>query len=126
MPVIRLANFQRASAPPAPAIFRFTLPAALLACAPRGEWPGAPHGASLHVGLTGDVRVTCRNFSETYARARVQTAAAAFLRAISADAPMMTIAAELVPGNGDAPIQFSVSLGARVVIARTAEAPALF
>jgi hypothetical protein len=106
--------------------FRFHLPPALLVRAPIGDWPRAPRGVVLHVGPGGQIRVSARNGSESYARGQVLQTAASFLRSIDHNLAPATFRAELTPANGEAPIRYAITIGARVSIARTAEEPAVF
>ena len=106
-----------------PVTFRFRLPPVLMLRAPLGPWRRAPRGVDLDVGRGGDILVACRDGSELHARNQVLQTAAAFLRAADRNVPPMTFMATLEPGNGERPIRYAISLGARVSIARTQENP---
>jgi hypothetical protein len=69
-----------------------------------------------------DVRITCRDGCESYARGEVLGMACTYLRAIAIERPT-SIAAVLTPANGDAPVHYTITVGADVSISRTREAP---
>jgi hypothetical protein len=98
--------------------FAFRLPPALLLNVPIGDWPRSPHDTRLFVGPTGEIRVHCRDASETYGRHAVLQVAATFLRALKPNSPA-TVSGVLTPGNGDAELNYQITIGAAVVIART-------
>jgi hypothetical protein len=121
-----------AASQPAPFAFEpvtlsFRLPPVLMLRAPLGAWRRAPRGVTLDVGEDGTVTASCVNGSELYARTQVMTAAASFLRAMDSNIPPITIPAKMTaPSLGDRTVDYAISLGARVTIARTGEAPAVW
>lgn len=110
----------------APVRFAFRLPTTLLLRAEPGLWGRAPREVTLEVAGDGAVTVLCANGSEDYARTRVLHTSAAFLRSIDTNVPPLSIPATLTPANGEQPIRYQISLGARVSIARAHEAPHVF
>jgi hypothetical protein len=105
----------------------FHLPPVLLLRAPIGSWPQAPRGVTLKVGTDGMVTSSCVNGSELHARGLVMTTAAAFLRAMDRNIPPTVIPAKMsAPSLGDRTVTYAIALGARVSIARTGEAPAVW
>ena len=68
------------------------------------------------------VRISCRDGSESYARGQVLSMACMFARAIEIERPS-SIGAILRPANGDGPINYVITIGADVSISRTREAP---
>ena len=100
-------------------VFRFRLPPVLMLRAEPGEWPRTARGVTLHVKPDGAIAVTSIDHSETFGRRQVLGTAARFLRAIEADAPMTTLAAELsAPSCRARPERYTIALGARVSITR--------
>jgi hypothetical protein len=97
--------------------FAFQLPAKLLLGVPVGDWSGSPRSTRLFVAPTGQIRLHCHDASETYGRHAVLEVAAKFLRTLERSAPM-TVFGMLTPGNGDPPIDYSIVIGASVVIQR--------
>jgi hypothetical protein len=102
--------------------FRFTLPAALRPLVVLTM----PRGAVVHAGADGLVTVASLDRSETYARNQVLEVAATLLSALDRGQGAVTFPAVLMPSNGEPPIHYAVSLGAKVSIARTREKPHLF
>jgi hypothetical protein len=99
-------------------VFKFRLPPVLLLHAEPGIWPRSPRGCTVVMTEDGAVTVTSVDHSQTYA--------GAFLRASVRDAPATMLTAELdAPYCRERPVQFQISLGARVSIAQTEVRPYL-
>jgi hypothetical protein len=102
--------------------FRFSIPA-------RVPLPPADalqaRGVDVEIARNGadacEVRISCRDGSESYARGQVLSMACTVTRALI-ERPSH-IGAVLVPANGDPPIHYVITIGADVSISRTREAP---
>lgn len=96
--------------------FRFRLPLVLMLRAQPGPWPRAPRYVTVDVAKDGAVVIETPDQSESYARNQVLKTAAAFLREVDDRIGAHVLIGMLQPGNGAAPIRYSIALGARVSI----------
>lgn len=108
--------------------FRFKLPGVLLLRAEIGAWSRSPKGVVCDVTRDGTVTISCTNWSELHARGMVISTAASFMRRIDNGIPPTAIPAKLsgAPSAKGREIDYAITLGARISIARTGEAPEVF
>jgi|ERR1700683_2283069 len=106
-------------------LFSFRLPPALLMRARLGDWQRAEPGVVVHVGPSGEVRISARNGSELYARRLATRAAATLLRELGTDRPTLIPDATMVRGNGEREIRYAIAIGSQVVISRAIDTPEL-
>lgn len=117
---LTLADFE-------PVTLSFRLPPVLMLRAPLGAWRRAPRGVTLFAGADGTVTANCVNGSELFARTQVMTAAASFLRAMDSNISPIVIPAKMTaPSLNGKAVDYQISLGARVTIARSGQAPAVW
>jgi hypothetical protein len=107
-------------------IFSFRLPPVLLLHVEPGVWPRSPRGCAVVVAPDGLVTITSVDHLQSYACDQVLRLARQFLAASVKYPPLTSIDAELsAPYCRDRPVQFKISLGAKVSIAQTSTTPLL-
>lgn len=104
--------------------FRFQLPPDLFLRAPVGLWPRSKQGCLVVVEADGAVTITSFDRHLTFACEQVCTMASAFLRSLGRSSLPRAFAATLDgPHCRTRPIDYAISLDARVSIARTRDKP---